>query len=57
MEAQKTPNNQSNLEEEGNWKDQLSQPQTILQSCSHQDSMVLLQRQKYRSMKHNRAQR
>ena len=31
--------------------------QTILQSHSHQDSMVLAQRQKYRSMEQNRKPR
>ena len=32
-------------------------PQTVLQSCSHQDSMVLAQRQKHRSMEQNRKAR
>jgi len=45
MEIQKTPNSQSNLEkEEWNWRYQPSQLQTILQSYSHQDSMVLAQK-------------
>ena len=47
----KTLNSQSNLEkEEWNWKNQPSWLQTMLQSYSHQDSMVLAQRQKYKSM-------
>ena len=47
MKTQKTPNSQSNLEkEEWNWRNQASWHQTILQSYSHQDSMVLAQRQK-----------
>ena len=51
IEIQKTPNSQSNLEkEEWNWRYQPSQLQTILQSYSHQDSMVLAQKQKYRLM-------
>ena len=47
----KTSNSQSNLEkEEWNWRNQSAWLQTILQSYSHQDSMVMVQRQKYRSM-------
>ena len=42
MEIQKTSNSQSNLEkEEWNWRNQPIWLQTILQSYSHQDSMVL----------------
>ena len=42
METQKTPNSQSSLEkEEWSWRNQLSWLQIILQSYSHQDSMVL----------------
>ena len=49
VETQKIPNSQSNLQkEEWNWRKQPSQPQTILQSYSHEDSMVLAQKQKYR---------
>ena len=52
METQKTPNSQSSLEkEEWSWRNQLSWLQIILQSYSHQDNMVLAQKQKYRSMK------
>ena len=58
MEIQKTSNSQSNLEkEEWNWKNQLAWLQALLQSHSHQDSMVLAQRQKYRSMEQNRKPR
>ena len=58
MEIQKTLNSQSNLEkEEWNWRNQSAWLQTILQSHSHQDSMVLAQRQKYRSMEQNRKPR
>ena len=42
MEIQKPSNSQSNLEkEEWNWRNQPAWLQTILQSHSHQDSMVL----------------
>ena len=38
----KGPNNQSNLEkEEQSWENQTLQLQTTLQSCAHQDSLVL----------------
>ena len=54
MEIQKTLNSQSNLEkEEWNWRNQPA----CLQSHSHQDSLVLAQRQKYRSMEQNRKPR
>ena len=44
MEVQKTLNSQSNLEKEWNWRNQPALLQTILQSYSHQGSMVLAQR-------------
>ena len=51
MEKQKTSNSQSDLEkEEWNWRNQPTWLQALLQSQSYQDSMVLAQRQKYRSM-------
>ena len=54
----KTSNCQSNLEkEEWNWRNQPAWLQALLQSHSHQDSMVLTQRQKYRSMEQNRKPR
>ena len=44
METQKTPNSQSNLEKEKwSWRNQAPGLQTILQSYSNQDSMVLAQ--------------
>ena len=47
MEIQKTSNSQTNLEkEEWNWRNQPAWLH-ILHSNSHQDSMVLAQRQKY----------
>ena len=54
MEIPKTSNSQSNVEkEEWSWRNQLAWLQALLQSHSHQDNMVLAQRQKYRSMKQN----
>ena len=54
MEIQKTLNSQSNPEkEEWNWRNQLALLQALLQSHSHQDSMVLAQGQKYGSMEQN----
>ena len=45
MEIQKASNSQSNLEKEKwNWKNQPAWLQALLQSHSHQDSMVLAQR-------------
>ena len=41
----------------GNWRNQPAWLQALLQSHSHQDSMVLAQRQKYRSMEQNRKPR
>ena len=58
MEKQKTSNSQSNLEkEEWNWRNQPAWLQALLQSHSHQDSMVVAQRQTYRSMEQNRKPR
>ena len=58
MEIQKTSNSQSNLQkEEWNLRNQPAGLQTILQSYSHQDSMVLAQRQKNGSMEQNRKPR
>ena len=55
METQKTPNSQSNLEKEKwSWRNLAAGPQTILQSYSNQDSMVLAQKQKYRSIEQDR---
>ena len=51
----KTSNSQRNLEkEEWNWRNQPAWLQALLQSHSHHDSMVLTQRQKYKSMEQNR---
>ena len=58
METQKTPNSQRNLEKEKrSWRNQAPGLQTILQSYSNQDSMVVAQKQKYRSMEQDRKPR
>ena len=58
MVIQKISNSQSNLEkEEWNWRSQPAWLQALLQSHRYQDSMVLAQRQKYRSMEQNRKPR
>ena len=58
METQKAPNSQSNLEKEKwSWRNQAPYLQTILQSYNNQDSMVLAQKQKYRSMEQDRKPR
>jgi len=58
MEAQKTLNSQSSLEKEKwSWRRQPSWLRIILQSYSHQDSMVLAQKQKYRPMEQDRKTR
>ena len=58
METQKTPNNERNLEKEKwSWRNQAPQLLTILQSYSNQDSMVLEQKQKCRSMEQDRKPR
>ena len=56
METQKTLNSQSSLEkEEWSCRNQPSRLHIILQSFSHQDSMVLAQKEKYRPMEQDRS--
>ena len=58
MEPQKIPESQSNPEKEKqSWRHHNSGLQAILQSCSHQDSMVLAQKQTNMSMEQNREPR
>ena len=58
METQKTLNSQSSLEiEEWSWRSQPFWLQIILQSYSHQDSMALAQKQKYRPIEQDRKPR
>ena len=55
METQKTLNSQSSLEKEKwSWRNQTSWLQIILQSYSHQNSMILAQKQKCRPMEQDR---
>ena len=58
MDTQKILNSQSSLEkEEWSWRNQPFWLQFILQSYTHQDSMVLAQKQKYRPMEQDRKPR
>ena len=58
VKTQKTLNSQSSLEkEEWSCRNQPSWLQVILQSYSHQDSMVLAQKQKHRAVEWNRKPR
>ena len=58
VETQKTPKSQSNLvKEKRSCRNQAPGLQFILQSSSIQDSMVLAQKQKYRSMEQYRKPR
>ena len=55
IETQKRLNNKNNLgKEKQRWRNQTSQFQVILRSYSSQDSMVLAQKQKYRSTEQDR---
>ena len=58
LETQKTPNSQSNLDKEKrSWRNQVPGLQSILQNYSNQNSMVLAEKQKYRSMEQDRKPR
>ena len=58
IETQKILNSHSSLEkEEWSWKNQTSWLHISLQSCSHQDSFVLAQNQKYRPIEQDRKPR
>ena len=58
METQKTPNSQSYLEKEKqSWRNQAPELQMILRSHNSQDSMVLAQKQKYKSVEQDRKPR
>ena len=50
METQNTPNSQSSLEKEWSWRNQPSWLQIILETYSHQESMILAQKQKHGPM-------
>ena len=58
METQNTPNSQSSLEgKKWSWRNQTPGLQAILKSYSNEDSMVLAQKQKYKSMEQDRKPR
>ena len=55
MEPKMTLNSQRNVEKENqSWRHHNSRLQAVLQSCNHQDGMVLTQKQTHRSMQQNR---
>ena len=55
VETQKILNSQSNLEKEKlSWRNQPSWLHTVLQGYGNQDSIVLAQKQKYKSMQQDR---
>ena len=56
METPRTLNCQSNLEKEKqSWRNKAPRLQTILQNYSHQNTMALAQKQKYRSMEQDKS--
>ena len=58
VESEKTPNSQGNTKKENqSWGHHNTGFQVVLQSCDHQDSMVLAQKQTHRSMEQNREPR
>ena len=58
METQRTLNSQSSLmEKKQSWRNQTPWLQTVLQTYSNQDNMVLVEKQKYRSIEQDRKPR
>ena len=58
MEPEKSPDSHTNVEKESqSWWHHNSRLQALLQSCHHQDSMGLAQKQTHRSMEQNREPR
>ena len=58
VESEKTPNIQGNIEKENQSRGHHNAGfQFVLQSCDHQDSVVLAQKQTHRSMEQNRESR
>ena len=58
VESEKTPNSQGNIKKENHiWGHHSARFQVVLQSCGHQDSVVLAQKQTHRSMEQNRESR
>ena len=55
MEPEKTPNSQRNVEKEKqSWWHHNAGLQALLQSCDHEDSTVLAQKQTHGSMQQNK---
>ena len=58
VESEKTLNSQGNIKKENqSWGHHNARFQVVLQSCGHQDSVVLAQKQTHRSMQQNRESR
>ena len=58
VESEKIPNSQGNIEKENQSQGQHNARfQLVLQTCGHQDSVVLAQKQTHRSMEQNREPR
>ena len=58
VESEKTPNSQGNIKKENHsWGHHNARFQVVLQSCGHQDSVVLAQKQTHRSIEQNRESR
>ena len=58
VESEKTPNSQGNIEKENQSRGHHNAEfQVVLESCGHQDSVVLAQKQTHRSMEQNREPR
>ena len=54
VESEKTLNSQGNFKKENHtWGNHNARFQVVLQSCGHQDSVVLAQKQTHRSMEQN----
>ena len=58
VESEKTPNSQGNIKKEKqSWGQHKARFQVVLQSCGHQDSVVLAQKQTHRSMEQSKEPR
>ena len=58
VESEKTLNSQGNIEKENqSWGHHNARFQVVLQSCGHEDSVVLAQKQTHRLMEQNRESR
>ena len=57
VESEKIPNSQGNIEKENQSQGHHNARFFVLQSCVHQDSLVVAQKQTHRSMEQNRGPR